>query len=76
MKELLDRGYGKATQLIGSDEERPIAISFEWAPALNPQTEDEDSVTVLPAARPLTIDADLEDAGDDCSTVFLWKGEA
>jgi hypothetical protein len=76
MKELLDRGYGKATQLIGSDEERPLAIAFEWAPALNPQSEDAESAAVLPAAGPLTIDVELEDAGDNGSTVFLWKGEA
>jgi hypothetical protein len=73
MKELLDRGYGKATQILGGDEEQPIAVSFEWAPALNRQTEDEDGVTGLPAARPLTIDAELEDAAAD-GTVILWKG--
>jgi hypothetical protein len=34
MKELLDRGYGRATQPLTGDAEKPLtAILFEWAPA-------------------------------------------
>src|SRR5690242_1389756 len=34
LRELLDRGYGKATTLIGSDETAaPLAIDFRWADA-------------------------------------------
>jgi hypothetical protein len=34
---LLDRGWGKATQLIAGDEERPAVIEFRWAPASEPE---------------------------------------
>jgi hypothetical protein len=30
---LLDRGWGKPTQPIANDEERPVAIHFSWASA-------------------------------------------
>jgi hypothetical protein len=30
---LLDRGWGRPLQVVAGDEQRPIAISFEWAPA-------------------------------------------
>jgi hypothetical protein len=34
IKELLDRGYGKATQLLAGDAEAPpLAIEFSWADA-------------------------------------------
>jgi hypothetical protein len=33
-RELLDRAYGKATQILAGDEERPHAIRFTWGPAL------------------------------------------
>ena len=39
VKELLDRGFGRPTQILGGDDERgPIAIEFTWAPA-TPQPE-------------------------------------
>src|SRR5215469_1859131 len=31
---LLERGWGRPTQVVAGDGERPVAISFEWAPAL------------------------------------------
>jgi hypothetical protein len=30
LKELLDRGYGRAPQVVGSDGEKPLLIRFEW----------------------------------------------
>src|SRR5690242_17820691 len=37
MRELLDRGYGKATTIISGDEPaRPLAIDFRWADATMP----------------------------------------
>ena len=43
MKELLDRGYGKATQpLSGDPDGPPLAIEFTWGPAIpQPMTERE-----------------------------------
>jgi hypothetical protein len=72
MKELLDRGYGKATQIVAGDEERPVAIQFTWAPAQPQQPADEFAV---PVAQPLTIDAEPEDvpAADSNGSVVLWK---
>jgi hypothetical protein len=35
MKELLDRGYGKATQPLSGDADGPpLAIEFTWGPAI------------------------------------------
>jgi hypothetical protein len=62
MRELLDRGYGRATQHVAGDVDAPpLEIAFSWAPAL-PQ----------PDAMP-AIDAentsDLHEAeGDDTGT--------
>jgi|SRR5215475_16023124 len=55
IKELLDRGYGKAAQLVVGDEDRPVAIRFEWAPAeptpvITGEAVDTDAVTVDTAA--------------------------
>jgi hypothetical protein len=33
MRELLDRGYGKATQPIGGEEGKPLILEVRWAPA-------------------------------------------
>jgi hypothetical protein len=43
MKELLDRGYGKATQPLSGDADGPpLAIEFTWGPAIpQPMTERE-----------------------------------
>jgi hypothetical protein len=43
LRELLDRGFGKATQHIAGDSDTaPVVISFEWAPALPPAVAAED----------------------------------
>jgi hypothetical protein len=49
-RELLDRGYGKATQILAGDEEQPAVIHFVW-----------DNAT-LPA--PPTIEAEDTEARD------------
>jgi hypothetical protein len=69
---LLDRGWGKATQIIAGDEERPVAIQFTWAPAQPQQPADE---FALPVAQPLTIDAEPEVASvaDPNGSVVVWK---
>ena len=51
IRELLDRGFGKATQIIGGDEERPVAIAFEWAPAQTPAVD-----TTVIDAEPDTVE--------------------
>jgi hypothetical protein len=39
LKELLDRGYGKATTIIaGNESETPVQIDFRWAPASEAET--------------------------------------
>jgi len=30
-REILDRGYGKATQMIGSDADQPVELVISWA---------------------------------------------
>jgi hypothetical protein len=39
MKELLDRGYGKATQVVSGDTNAPLLVDFRWS----------DATTVVPA---------------------------
>jgi hypothetical protein len=66
---LLDRGWGKPKQPLIGDGERPVAIEFTWASAL-----DTDNEGAAPTANPVTIDAELEDVADTGSTVIVWKG--
>jgi hypothetical protein len=75
MRELLDRGYGKATQIVAGDEERPVAIQFTWAPA-QPEQPKDDLALPVPMAQPLTIDIEPEAAlvVDPAGNVVLWKG--
>ena len=63
IRELLDRGFGKATQLITGDPERPVAIEFTWAPAAATQ-----------AVAHETKDAPVIDATPEPSTdtEFVW----
>jgi hypothetical protein len=35
--QLLDRGFGKAAQLVVGDEERPAVIEYRWAAAMEPE---------------------------------------
>jgi hypothetical protein len=59
-RELLDRGFGKATQIIAGDEERPHRIHFTWADAKAPEPE------------PATIEAKAE--ADGVQTIALcWS---
>jgi hypothetical protein len=48
LKELLDRGFGRATQHVaGDDEAAPVSITFHWADAVaeqHPETEPDDAV--------------------------------
>jgi hypothetical protein len=64
IRELLDRGFGKATQLITGDPERPLAVEFSWAPAASVAVAHE----TTPA--PPVIDATPEPASTD--TEFVW----
>jgi hypothetical protein len=66
---LLDRGWGKPKQPLSGDGERPVAIEFTWASAL-----DTDNEGAAPAANPVTIDAEREDVADTGGTVIVWKG--
>jgi hypothetical protein len=64
LKELLDRGYGRATLPLAADAEMPAVIEFRWAPAEE----------TIEAPRPaLTIDAgdaDADDAGEPLRVVW------
>ena len=63
--QLLDRAWGKPTQVVAGDDRQPLLIDFRWADA-RPEP-----VVTADAAAPLTIDADAE-AGD---MVVTWAGE-
>jgi hypothetical protein len=43
IKELLDRGYGKATQPLANDAGKPLVIDFRWS----------DDTAVSPALQPI-----------------------
>jgi hypothetical protein len=46
LKELLDRGYGRATQpLTGDGDGSPVHYTFEWAPA-SPRPQDDAAPTI------------------------------
>jgi len=64
IRELLDRGFGKATQLITGDPERPVAIEFTWAPAAQ-------AVSHETKDTPPVIDATPEPASSN-DTEFVW----
>jgi hypothetical protein len=59
---LLDRAWGKAAAVIIGDEDRPIAVSFEWAAA---------------AAPPPTIEAQAEATDTEAGELTVtWRGSA
>jgi hypothetical protein len=59
-RELLDRGFGKATQILAGDEERPHRIHFTWVDAKAPELE------------PATIEAEAK--ADGVQTIALcWS---
>lgn len=41
IKELLDRGFGKATQPLSGDADAPLHVEFTWGPAIQSATEPE-----------------------------------
>jgi len=48
IKELLDRGYGKATQpLSGDPDGPPLAVDFRWADALPPPVIENDEPVMV-----------------------------
>jgi hypothetical protein len=54
---LLDRGWGRPTQVIAGDEERPVSISFEWAPAaLSAVATEADTGNGTRTAEPLVLE--------------------
>ena len=58
MRELLDRGYGRATTILaGADEAPPAVIQFQWAPASapDPDVAAPAGATIDDAARPLSL---------------------
>jgi hypothetical protein len=61
---LLDRGYGKPTQPLESDEEVPHIIEFRWARA------EETIKTPRPALTIDSDDADADDAGEPLRVVW------
>jgi hypothetical protein len=58
IKELLDRGYGRAPLLIEGDADRPHIIRFEWGNAK------EETFTLPEAAVPIIEAAVQDDAAD------------
>jgi hypothetical protein len=58
LRELLDRGFGKATQHIAGDSDTaPMVISFEWAPAMPPAVAAEEAtVGGTSTAAPLILE--------------------
>jgi hypothetical protein len=63
---LLDRGWGKPTQPIAGDEERPAIIEFRWGPAL--------TVATANPATP-TMEATLESSSTDDGVTIEWLNE-
>jgi hypothetical protein len=64
---LLDRGWGRPTQHIAGDEDRPAAIVFSWAPA-TPEPQ--------PQAAPV-IDAatSTDDTHSSAPLTLVWDGQ-
>jgi hypothetical protein len=65
IRELLDRGYGKATQPIAGDTGQPLRIDFRWADAKD---------NLFPEERTLpTIEATADTNGDaEPGPRFCW----
>jgi hypothetical protein len=60
---LLDRGYGKATQLLESDEEMPHIIEFRWAKAGetdNAPVVDHEPVATAPPLEAVPANANVD----------------
>jgi hypothetical protein len=62
---LLDRGWGRPLQVVGGDEERPVAVQFSWAPATpEPQPE---AAAVIDAAT------DADDTRSAAPLSLIWE---
>jgi hypothetical protein len=70
IKELLDRGYGKAPLVFGDDADAPHVIEFRWANATTNLLPGE----VAPGVMAPTIEAAARDAADDADSVpvVVW----
>jgi hypothetical protein len=67
IKELLDRGYGKAAIPLASDTERPLAFEIVWGPARAPEADAADGAIVDAA---LTNDDD--EGADSITPRIVW----
>src|SRR5215472_724967 len=64
LKELLDRAYGRATQILAGDADAgPVHYSFSWAPASQPQRE---------AAPVIDAPADADDTHSPAPLTLVW----
>jgi hypothetical protein len=72
LKELLDRGFGRATQHVaGADDAPPVSVEFLWAPAMPQQPE-----AALDSEAPtIGAVADDDDAGNVVPLV-TWSGSS
>jgi hypothetical protein len=70
VKELLDRGYGKATQPLANDTNQPLLIDFRWASDPPPAAAISPPV-IEAAAEPVDAESD-----DDEIQVIWQTGEA
>jgi len=69
MKELLDRGYGRATQPIAGDTDAaPLQIDFRWAPA-TPEPEDTSAIMATTAAADAFVAGDGTDEPGELTIV-------
>jgi hypothetical protein len=48
---ILDRGWGRPTQVVAGDEDRPVAITFEWAAATPQPPGDAPTIEGQPAGE-------------------------
>jgi hypothetical protein len=72
MRELLDRGFGRATQHVaGADDAPPVSVEFLWAPAMPQQPE----AASHSEATTITAVADDDDDGNVVPLV-TWGGSS
>ena len=59
VKELLDRGFGRATLPLAADPEQPMTVEFTWAPATPAEPPSAapviDAAPLPPETAPLTL---------------------
>jgi hypothetical protein len=72
MRELLDRGFGRATQHVaGADDAPPVSVEFLWAPAMPQQPE----AASRSEATTISAVADDDDGGNVVPLV-TWSGSS